>query len=105
MASTRSRELHWPGKWRSRPFDEAPFRGGFHVDGNAVWDLTESGTRFLSFSFPAIHRWERKTEKSCTRFSQIPNSVPVHMESAAKGSLVKWTGTPLTRPVQLSRAG
>jgi len=23
--------------WRSRPFDEAPFRGGFHVDGNAVW--------------------------------------------------------------------
>src|SRR5437016_1466832 len=47
--------------------------------------------------FPPMNRWERKTEKSCTRFSQIPNSVPVHMESAAKGSLVKWTGTPLTR--------
>src|SRR5438477_1665163 len=24
-------------KSRSRPFDEAPFRGGFHVDGNAVY--------------------------------------------------------------------
>jgi len=30
-------------KSRSRPFDEAPFRGGFHVDGNAVYrDLAAS---------------------------------------------------------------
>lgn len=26
-----------PGLSRSRPFDDAPFRGAFHVDGNAVY--------------------------------------------------------------------
>jgi len=26
-----------PELWRSRPLDEAPFRGGFHVDANAVY--------------------------------------------------------------------
>src|SRR5437867_10214319 len=31
------------------------------------------------------------------RYRFLGNSVPVHMESAAKGSLVKWTGTPLIR--------
>jgi hypothetical protein len=32
-----------------------------------------------------------------SRLRVLRNSVPVHMESAAKGSLVKWTGTPLIR--------
>src|SRR5437016_13509603 len=55
--------------------------------------------------FPPMNRWERKTEKSCTRFSQIPNSVPVHMEPAPKGSLVKWTGTPQHVQVDRDAAG
>jgi hypothetical protein len=38
---SRRRSESSPGKSRSRPFDDAPLRGAFHVDGNVVYqDLT-----------------------------------------------------------------
>src|SRR5467141_4166732 len=54
---------------------------------------------FSSYSFLESVRFG-----PAVRYRFLGHSVPVHMESAAKGSLVKWTGTPqeLTRFPQLT---